>query len=90
MDLILIVLLGLTVHYKMYTLAVVLGGMLVSTVGGLAAREMRAETKKCSMVAVDVIVGLLRKDIAEPDNLRDALREKGELYSQRGEKPVGF
>lgn len=82
MDLIIIALMGLAVYYKLYTLAVVLGGILVSAVGGLVEKDLRAETKKCNMITTDVVVGLLRKDIAEPEYLRKALEERGDLYSQ--------
>lgn len=70
MDLLFIVLIAIAVHYHSWTLASVLAGLLMSVLNYASMEEV----KKCNMVTTQVVVGLLRKDIADPDALRQELK----------------
>jgi hypothetical protein len=71
MDIIFWIAIGLAVYFQHYTLAAVITTLFLSCIGA----SIRAEIKHCGGVVSKVVVDLLRKDIADPENLRQNLKD---------------
>jgi hypothetical protein len=74
MDIIFWIAIGLAVYFQHYTLAAVITALFLSCIGA----SIREEVKHAGGIVCQVVVGLLRKDIADPESLRQSLRDSAD------------
>jgi hypothetical protein len=71
MDIIFWIAIGLAVYFHYYTLAAIVTTIFLSFI----CAAIRAEIKHAGSITCQVVVGLLRKDIADPETLRQSLKD---------------